>query len=294
MLVSVWKGRAVPERWATYAAGMGSGRGIRRPLLVQVAVLASVSLLSLACGSASTTGTESPVTSSCVTAVTTIPGEVFCDGYDPDLELSSDEGQGDSANDCPLDPLPAAGRPDDGWLGTETSGSTQKLSVFFDPQPAAGHPDRIRLAEAATEAVPPGFELVAGDALGDLRCPETPIVISASFANDAGEEISILWTHLRAQIDWFNEPLSGDVDRSALDDGTEIVANNFGGLGQKHRVWAARPDGSVIKIIVAGANAPSQAGWPTTTARFDGDDPEALPAPLTLTETVDLALELLD
>ena len=278
----------------TYAFGMRPGRAISLPMLTRVAVLGSISMLLAACGTANTTGAESSVTSLCVTAVTTIPGEVFCDGYDPNLELSADHGQSGIANDCPLAPPPAAVRPDDGWLGTETSGSTQQLSTFFDPQPAPGHPDRIRLAEAATAAVPPGFNLVASDALGDLRCPETPTVISASFANDVGEEIFIVWTHLRAQIEWFNEPLQGDVERSALDDGTEIVANDFGGLGQKHRVWAARANGSVVKVIVAGTNAPSQAGWPTTTTRFDEGIPEALPAPLTLAESVDLALKLLD
>lgn len=273
---------------------MRRGGGIGRLLFTQAGVLASVSTVLLACGTTNTTGAEGPVTSECVTAVTTIPGEVFCDGYDPDLELSGDDGQGDVDNDCPLDPLPAAGQPDDGWLGVETSGPTQQLRSFFDPQPAAGHPDRTRLAEAASAAVPSGFDVVASDAVGDRRCPESPIVISASFANDDGEEISILWTHLRAQIEWFNEPISGDVQRSALDDGTEIVANDFGGLGQTHRVWAAKPDGSVIKVVVAGTNAPSQAGWPTTTMGFEDDGPEPLPAPLTLTESVDLALKLLD
>ncbi|MCP3989375.1 MAG: hypothetical protein GY724_09890 [Actinomycetia bacterium] len=243
---------------------------------------------------ACTSNTETPVVAGsdepCVTSVTTIPGDEFCPGFDPDAELGS---SGSTSEDCPDgDRAAPAGRPDDGWLGTEAPEPHYQFGAFRTPAPIDGHLSIMEEPiERAIAAVPAGFTLVTSAATGEMGCPG-PIEISALFADDDGAEIFIIWTTLDHQLEWSNEPVSGEVIRTELDDATEVVANDFGDEGNKHRVWLAKPDGAFVKVVVAGVDAPSQAGWPTTRPTRP-DAPTPAQAPLTLDEARQLATALI-
>ncbi len=226
----------------------------------------------------------------CVTSVTTIPGDEFCPEFGPDTELGSTES---ASADCPAgDRTAPAGRPDDGWLGREAPDPHYRLGAFRNPAPATGHLVVMeKPIERAITAIPAGFRLVTSDAIGETGCPG-PIEVSALFADDDGAEIFIIWTTLDRQLEWSNEPMSGEVIQTELDDATEVVANDFGDEGIKHRVWLAKPSGAFVKVVVAGVDAPSQAGWPTTRPTRP-DAPTPAQAPLTLDEARQLAIALI-
>lgn len=278
---------------------MPRSRDRRSPLLLAlVAVLASAALLA-ACGSDGATvsadrpggtgdaadgsgGSFAPYPEGCVTVPTTVPGMVFCQDYDPAADLASQTPQ--PVVECPTnDPV----RPEVGWLGDDP-GSQPRIGGEVAIEPGAAD----ELAAKAAAQLGEGYVVAEQGAWLSSICPVQLPVRWVTLDAPGGGTVYVVTYQLTTSLYWFEEPVSGDLVRSTLPDGTEVAVNDFAGEGVYHRAWVARPDGTYLKVVASGADAPSQGGWPTmppTTAPV----PPGGPAPLTLGEAQALALALL-
>ena len=152
------------------------------------------------------------------------------------------------------------------------------------------------LARAALTELGSAFSVRDSSVVQSPNCPDRPPVLRVELTAPDGGTVIVLTERLTGPLLWMEEPVAGELERSSLPDGTEVALNDFDGRGVYRRAWAARPDGTFVKVSAIGTNAPSQAGWPTTMATMPGGTGTSVPpsaAPLKMKEAEALALALL-
>ncbi len=231
-------------------------------------------------------GTESGGTgsgsSSCVTVVTTIPGERYCDGYDPFPERSTPDG----SSPCPQWAAEPATRPDGGWLGTEGTSVDDLSRSGLDL--LDGSPEWEAFSTRAAGLVPPDFVADGGSAMGVRACLDATLSMRAVFRHADGSRLLVLSDRLLSQYDWERQPPSGTIQRQSLDDRSELATASYSD-GLALRAWVASPEGRLTRVVAFGANAPTFSGFPTTIPPQPTSDPPT-PVPMTLDQVVELVL----
>lgn len=202
----------------------------------------------------------------------------------------ADVGAGQSgAGTCP----PAtASRPDGGWLGD----GPERAPVVPGLRPSPDTSVADALAEAALAELGSGFSVNDSSVVQSPDCPDQPPVVRIELTVPDGGTVVVVTERLTGPLLWMEEPVAGELERSSLPDGTEVALNDFDGNGVYRRAWAARPDGTFVRVSAIGTNAPSQAGWPTTMATMPSGTGTSVPpsaAPLRMKEVEALALALL-
>ncbi len=202
-----------------------------------------------------TTEVEATATTrACVTVPTTIPGDVFCDGYQPFPDTPV------TRTGCPDWAITPVTRPADGWLGT--NGPEPKDGLWRrSTEQLYDHEGLVDFASRARSAAPNGFALSTSEAMASPACIEESVSYSLSFNGPDGAVLWVLRTRLIGQANWFEEGYA-PTDRSSSGDGTEFATYDEPAVV---KVWMAAPDGTLVKITAYGANADRRFGFPTTT-----------------------------
>lgn len=202
----------------------------------------------------------------------------------------ADVGAGQSgAETCPPATAP---RPEGGWLGD----GPERAPVVPGLQPAPDTSAADALAQAALTELGARYAVRDSSVVESPDCPDRPPVLRVELAAPDGGTVIIVTERLTGPLFWMEEPVAGEVERRSLPDGTEVALNDFDGKGIYRRAWAARPDGTFVRVSAIGTNAPSQAGWPTTMATMPSGTGTSVPpsaAPLKMKEVEALALALL-
>jgi len=201
---------------------------------------------------------------------TTIPGQVFCDGYDPAPDPTSED------NECPEWATRPVTRPADGWLAASDAADQDGL-WRSSIEEIGGYDPLDDLVGRAVAAAPTGFSLSGSEARANDACVDQSVVLGVSFSAADEAQLQVTRMRLLGPVSWFEEgyPPTG---RSTDDDGTEIA---FYDSPTVAKVWTVSPDGTLTKITAYGANADRRSGWPTTMP--PGSDPQPPATPLTIT-----------
>lgn len=266
--------------------------------MVLVAALFAASCAPTETVESSTGGTEdsergegtNTTTGPCLTVPTTEPGDVFCDGYTPPFD------EPPAPVGCPSWASQTITRPADGWLGTESTGPTEDLfrseldTNFEDPE------SLDKLLTAVTTLAPAGFSVESSDVWAAPECIESTRLIQAYLTDDEGAQIRILFTPMKGQLDWFYVKPSGEIVRTDLDDGGELMTGQTPDESTV-RAWVASPDGLFVRVTAYGANADTYAGYPTTGAPLPTEVGDTMPpvgkAPLTQDQAAAMAKAVL-
>ena len=207
-----------------------------------------------------TTPSSATTIPDCVTVPTTLPGEQFCDGYDPTPPSS--------AGVCPEWAVEGVARPPDGWLGhshANGNGPVDGLwrSGFSSP---AVHPPAIDLQDQAVAAAPTGFVHSSTSVHAHSDCVDQTAMISVWFTDPDGAELGVTRTPLMGQVNWSEEFYSPTEHLSEDRDGDGLVdaewAWHDGGTVVK--VWMVTPDGVLTKAVAYAENTNRMWGFPTT------------------------------
>ena len=215
-----------------------------------------------------------------MTVPTTIPGQVFCDDYDPNPPTSA----GDPA--CPDWASVKVDRPAGGWLGADGSTGTDLLwrPETEDLQNYAPLDDYVARVLAAA---PTGFVLDGSSARANAACVEKSLKLAAWTEGPDESSLGVFTMRLTGQLDWFEEGYP-PTQFATEADGSELGWYDGGTVA---KVWAVSPDGLLTKVYAYGANADTRFGWPTTTTIFGTTEP-ARSLPITIDELKALARAL--
>ena len=209
-----------------------------------------------------TVATTPTTDSVCVTVPTTIPGQTFCDGYDPTPPTDPAD------KNCPDWATTVVTRPSGGWLGVD--GASSKDGLWRSKLNDIGANDSLDAFAAQTAAAAPsGFSVSSKRASANAACIEESLILGVVLAGPAEERIGVSRMRLTGQVDWFQE---GYPPTKRF---TGATGNEFATFDSPTviKVWMVTPDGEMTKASAYGENADRRSGWPTTTTNFGSTEP---------------------